>query len=197
MDTEEFKARIKMVTPLIAAFPNARGVTPETFTAYAAGTADLDPDLLRATIGKAVRTCKFLPVVSEVMDIAAGLVGEITGKRVKDPDEAWKEVLRQIQVAFVYKKPEFSAPEIEQAAQAFGWTALCNVPVDGMNTARAQFLRIYEGVCSRRRDRAASAKVLNMMPPAAKEKIALESTGAIVGRLLPAGEKKEDQQHGQ
>lgn len=91
------------------------------------------------------------------------VVDVANGTQERSLDEAWNEVQRQMEEAFVYKKPVFSTPEIEKAALAMGWIGICNTPTDQIGTARAQFLKLYASVLGRNKDKQINDRVIGIM----------------------------------
>lgn len=146
---------------MVYAFPNSK-ITGENIFIYAIALSELSESELKAAVLKCMRTCKFLPSIAEIMEQAQNMVEVATGTKAKSPDEAWNEVQRQMQEAFIYKKPVFSTPEIEAAAMAMGWTGLCETPADVIGVARAQFLKMYESVCKRKHEARIDNNVLQL-----------------------------------
>ncbi|WP_312560895.1 hypothetical protein [Anaerospora sp.] len=153
---------IDILTPLMCAYPAAK-ITEETISVYAIALSELTELELQAGVLKCMRTSKFFPSIAEVMEAAQNMIETVTNTKAKSPDEAWNEVQKQMHEAFVYKKPVFSTPEIEKAALSMGWIGLCETPTDQIGTARAQFLRLYESVCSRKRESRINDSVIAIM----------------------------------
>ena len=63
----------------------------------------------------------------------------------------------------VYKPWVFSCPEVEQAVKQFGKMELIGLEEDAINTARAQFMRIYNGVLRRRAEKQQNKQILQCM----------------------------------
>jgi hypothetical protein len=147
---------------LLCAYPAAR-ITPETIQVYAVALAELGEGPLQAAVLKCMRTCKFFPSIAEIMEAANEMVEVASGTKAKSPDEAWNEVMKQMNDAFIYRKPVFSTPEIEKAALSMGWIGLCETPTDQIGVARAQFLRLYESVCKRKKENRINDNVLHLV----------------------------------
>lgn len=159
MDVER---AIDILTPLMCAYPSAK-IEEANISVYAIALSELTEPELQAGVLKCMRTCKFFPSIAEIMDASQNMIETITGTKVKSPDEAWNEVQRQMHEAFIYKKPVFSTPEIEKAALSMGWIGLCETPTDQIGTARAQFLRLYDSVCNRKKEDRINDSVINIM----------------------------------
>jgi hypothetical protein len=156
------KQAIRILAPLIVAFPNSKA-GDETILVYAKVLCCLSEAALTASVMKCMRTCKFFPSIAEIMDQAENMVQVATGTKHKSPDEAWNEVLKQMNEAYVYKEPEFSTPEIKHAALAMGWTGLCETLTKDMGTARAQFLKLYDSTCKRKQAEKIDNEVLGLV----------------------------------
>jgi RNA polymerase-binding transcription factor DksA len=161
------------------AFPRS-GMNEENMSLYATVLSELSEHELKAGVLKCMRICKFFPSIAEIMEVSNEMVQVVTKTKVKSPDEAWNEVQKQMQEAFVYKKPKFSTQEIETAALAMGWIGLCETPTDQIGTARAQFLRMYESVCKRKKEDRINNNVIQIM--GGQNKTA-ELIGKVVGQI--------------
>lgn len=151
-----------MLQPLMLAFPNAK-INLGTIKVYIGALSCLSDAELTAAVMKCLRTCKFFPSIAEIMEQAENMVQVATGTKHKSNDEAWNEVLKQMNEAFIYKKPVFSTPEIESAALAMGWSGLCQTEIEDMGTIRAQFLRMYESTCKRKKEEKVDNQVLDIV----------------------------------
>ena len=157
---------MKSIATLFAAFGQAGDY--QRMAVYAKILGDYPSELLSKAVNKALLESKFLPSISEIAGSYEKLLEAVDdSNRIKSWDEAWAEIQKQMQDAFVYKKPVFSTPEIEQAAMAFGWIALCETLTSDMPTVRAQVRRFYEDACARSRERKNNAKVLGRAIPSA------------------------------
>ncbi len=161
--TDKEKPIALALTPLLHVCVNAKDVTDNKIRAYAIALSDLDLGALSAGVTRCLQTKTFFPSIPEIREAANSMTEYVTGTGMKSPDEAWKEVQRQMQEAFVYKKPVFSTPEIEQAATSMGWIGLCETPTDVIGVARAQFLKLYDSVCSRKREHKINDQVLQSL----------------------------------
>ena len=115
---------------------------------YASQLKSIPPQMLLQACNVIISTKDFLPSVAEIVQT----VKAINTDKDSEPlpwSEAWAEILKQMQDAFIYKKPVFSRPEIEQAAMRFGWQNLCEVKTDDLPIVHAQVRRIYEDICNK------------------------------------------------
>ena len=161
---KEHEAEIVMaLTPYLLAFPHSK-MTTEGLIVYAKALSGLSVAEINAAMLKLMRTCRFFPTVAEIFETAETLRNYAHGTGLPSPDEAWHEAMREAHDKFVYGKWELSTPEIEQAVDNFGKMALCELTPEGMNTARAQFMRIYSAICSRKKDKTVNENVLKSLP---------------------------------
>jgi hypothetical protein len=168
------KMTLRTISPLMCAYDNAK-ITEELAQTYAIALADIEQAALGKAVLKCLRTHDKFPRISQIRDEVDNITAAITGKRVKSPDEAWQEVVKQMREAFIYKKPVFSTPEIEQAALAMDWTALCLTETENVGTVRAQFLRLYESTCKRKKEERQNNDVIGLTGG--------NKTAALVGNL--------------
>lgn len=178
LSPEEKKA-LRILSPLFIAFPKAPD-DDDVMRVYAIALAGLGEAVLSAGVMRCLRTCKFFPSISEIMDASVIMVEAINGTNDRAADEAWKEVEVQMREAFIYKKPVFSRPEIETAALAMGWQSLCLTPNDQMGTARAQFLRLYESVCNRGKNKRINDNVISLMGGDAQAKQLIGNVASLL-----------------
>lgn len=172
----------QILQPLMLAYPSAK-ITPQSIAIYAIALSEITEAELTAGVLRCMRTCKFFPSIAEIMEAAQTVVEVAKGTREKSPDEAWNEVQRQMEEAFVYKKPVFSTTEIEKAALSMGWIGLCNTPTDQIGTARAQFLKLYASVLGRSKDTRINDRVIEIMGGARAIK---QLAGDVANKLIGA-----------
>ncbi|WP_110953061.1 isoprenoid biosynthesis enzyme family protein [Anaerosinus massiliensis] len=154
---------IQTLTPYLMAFPQSK-MNEGSLIVYSRALSSLSIAEIDAAMLKLMRTVKFFPSVAEIFDQVENVKNFASRCEIKSSDEAWREVLQEVHDAFIYRKPVFSSKEVEMAALNMGWTALCNLETDDMNTARAQFVRFYESVLNRTKDRKINIEVLNSLP---------------------------------
>ena len=164
MNMVEHQSRIvSALTPYLIAFPNNK-VTDTTLVIYAKALSELSIDEIDAAMLKLLRKNNFFPSVAEIFAQAENMRDYASANDIPTPGEAWQEAMREAHDKFVYGEWELSTPEIEQAVKSFGKMALCELTPEGMNTARAQFMRIYSGICERKRDRKTNEAVMKSLP---------------------------------
>lgn len=153
---------IKTLSPYLLAFPQSK-MTQEGLIVYARALQSLSVAQVDAAMAKLLRICKFFPTVAEIYEQAESVTEYVTDSRLPSPDEAWYEAMREAHDKFVYEKWELSTPEVEKAVDNFGKMALCELESDDMNTARAQFMRIYTAIIDRTKDRKRNEDVIQSL----------------------------------
>lgn len=157
MDDKTTKAKI--IASMFACY--GQGADGVRIATYVSVLGDLPTDILSKVCKKMILTTKFLPSVAEIVSASRSLMGTMDeSSRLKTWDEAWQEIQTQINEAFIYEKPKFSRPEIEQAVKRYGWADLCNTPSKDWNTAHAQLREIYKTICARSQEESINKFVL-------------------------------------
>lgn len=143
----ESEARANAIAMIGIAFNQFQ---PQQAALYARLLADIPPELLEKAVQSLLLTLKFPPTVSEIRSEARNIYRTAAGIPVPDAGEAWGKVLAAVSSVGYYRTPHFDDPYAEEAIKRFGWQELCQTPVDEINTARAQFMRIYKELAERR-----------------------------------------------
>ena len=171
---EKLMAITKMLSPYLALFPSCK-IDSVGLVMYAKALLPLSLPVIEAALTKLLQTSVFFPSVAEIFKAADEMeefvLAQTSGSRVPTAAEAWEEVQKLVKDCYVYKKWEFSCPQVEKAAKQFGIKELCVLESSAVNTARAQFMRIYESIVNqnladRQNQRALdtmSAKSLSML----------------------------------
>ena len=129
--------------------------------AYSMALKDLPDDMLMRACHKLLLEKKFLPSVSEIIQACRSLAGALNdGQRERTWAEAWKEIQEQVKKCGLYDKPVWSTPEIATAVKAYGYSDLCNLNRDELQTASAQCRRYYEDACRQKQETAVNDFVL-------------------------------------
>ena len=171
---EKLMAITKMLSPYLALFPSCK-IDSVGLVMYAKALLPLSLPVIEAALTKLLQPSVLFPSVAEIFKEADEMerfaLAKSSGSRVPTAAEAWEEVQRLVKDCYVYKKWEFSCPQVEKAAKQFGIKELCVLESNAVNTARAQFMRIYESIVNqnladRQNQRALdtmSAKSLSML----------------------------------
>ena len=171
---EKLMAITKMLSPYLALFPSCK-IDSVGLVMYAKALLPLSLPVIEAALTKLLQTSVFFPSVAEIFKEADEMerfaLAKSSGSRVPTAAEAWEEVQELVKDCYVYKKWGFSCTQVEKAAKQFGIKELCVLESNAVNTARAQFMRIYDSIVNqnladRQNQRALdtmSAKSLSML----------------------------------
>ena len=119
------------------------------------------------------QTFPSLPAIGEIRAAAA----DLTAPQLRDPGEAWREVIEQVRRVGTYGQPQFSTPEIAMAVETIGWRELC-LSEEGDGVIRAHFFKVYAQYARRAREDA-------VLPDAVKRQaITGAAQPAMIGDLL-------------
>jgi hypothetical protein len=169
-----------MLTAALLGFPHSKA-NAETIAFYVMALDDLSFVEVRAAISKLCKTAKFFPTVAEIYEAAESVKNTAQGSVELDAGQAWEEAIRLVKTCHMYKPWTYSTPEVEQAVKQFGKMELIELKEDAMNTARAQFMRIYNGILARKKEKEQNKAVLAKMGIKLEEQLAGGSRLKLVG----------------
>lgn len=155
----------KLLTPYLAVFPNCK-IDSMGLVLYSRALLPLSLAAIDAAMTKLLQTSVFFPSVAEIFKEADKMEAFATSNAnggIPTAAEAWEEVQRLVKDYYVYKKWEFSCPEVERAAKQFGINEMCLLESNAVNTARAQFMRIYDAVVNQDRESRQNQRALGAM----------------------------------
>ena len=164
--TQEQKHQMEIVatlTPYLMALPQSK-INEGSLVIYAKALSSLSIAEIDAAMMKLMKTSKWFPTIAEIFEASENIETFITGKSKPTADMAWAEAMKLAHDKWIYGKREYSCKEVELAVNYFGKMELCQIETDNINTARAQFMRIYESVLKRQRDIKTNGEVLNQLP---------------------------------
>lgn len=170
----------KMLTAALLGFPHSKA-NAETIAFYVMALDDLTFVEIRAAISKLCKTAKFFPTVAEIYEAAESVKETAKGAVTLDAGQAWEEAMRLVKTCHMYKPWTFSTPEVEQAVKQFGKMELIALEESAMNTARAQFRNIYNGIISRKKEQTQNKAVLARLGVEAGRELAEMSRLKLVG----------------
>jgi hypothetical protein len=176
---------IKTLTPYLSAYPACK-MKSSGLMVYARALQHIPLDELDAAMLKLMRTSKYFPTVAEILEAVRDQRKIISGNDVTGAGAAWKEAMDLVKNIGPYGHWTFSSSVVERTVKNFGKMELCNLKTDEMNTARAQFMRIYTSEEGRENGRREVKEALAALP--------LSQAAGIVNRLSAKmnmlGEKK-------
>ena len=166
------KEAAKLIAVAVAALPNIQGKSlAATADAWAAIMPDVSFDDGKAAMLLVLRE-KTIPTLPLPGEILAAL------KKLHDPDglptaaEAWGEVMELARKRGIYTPWAYSNALVQKAVACFGREELCALQTEQVPTARAQFLRIYDSMAQKEKDKKANEEIFKLMPTRPKAKVA-------------------------
>lgn len=185
-DQEHRLEIVKLLTPYLMAIPQSK-MNSGSLVVYAKALRNFSIAEIETAMLKLMRTWKnfYFPTIADILEQINSMRDMVTGNETPSVDEAWHEVLKEIHDAFIYRKPKFSTPEITRAALNMGWTTLCNLGTNEMNTARAQFRDIYNGIIKREKDKKVNNEVLKTLPDGRLQELVGKTTDRL--KLVQGG----------
>ena len=158
----KYEAVIKLLTLVSKAYPYAKA-DGATFALYAKALEPLSYDEINAGVTKCMRKCKFFPTVAEIFEAAESMKKTAAGNGKPEAGEAWQEAMDNVRRYSCYKPWKYSCDEVEQAVKQFGKMDLIMLESDAVNTARAQFMRIYNSELERKAEREENRRILKQL----------------------------------
>lgn len=154
---------IKILKPYFMAFPKS-GMDEGALLIYARALSELEPSEVNAAMLMLLKTSKFWPSVAEIFDAAKTIRERVEGSAIPSAADAWGEAISLVKKHGVYKPWEYSCPEVEEAIEKFGRYELCMIEENAVNTARAQFMRMYDQIVTRNQKQKQADEVLMRLP---------------------------------
>lgn len=164
MDNKSHQVQIiKTLTPYLAALPQSK-INEGSLIVYARALSPLSIAQIDAAMLKLMRTSKYFPTIAEIFEQVENIQQFANNTQIPTADAAWCEAMQLAHDKFIYSKWEYSCKEVELAVKRFGKNELCVLEPDGMNTARAQFMRIYESILKQQKDKKINGIILKSLP---------------------------------
>ena len=183
------KEIIKILCGFRQAFPNTKADS-DTMLIYSYALMDMEVGLIYAAMMKILHTSTFFPSVAEIRSTAEKLLNFNRKNTLPTAGEAWEEVQKQVRKVGPYSSQpwEFSCPAVEKAARQFGLMELCRLQENEVNTARAQFMRIYDRQQEKMKELREMKTVMQILPPERKIQFlsvvkAITGTPAVLSEL--------------
>ena len=154
---------IKMLTPYLTVYPACK-LEASGLMLYARALQDVPLDELDAAMVRLMRTSKFFPTVAEILEAVKTTRDVISGEDKGGAGAAWHEAMELVRHVGPYRPWTYSSPAVERAVKHFGKMELCELETDAVNTARAQFMRIYNEEAARAKERADVKAAINALP---------------------------------
>lgn len=174
----------KVLSPFLLAFPESK-LAGEGLSVYARVLDHLSPEVVEAAMHKCMRSAKFFPRPSDIVEAAGEITQEVSGESgTPDAGQAWAEAMKLVKERGPYQKWEYSCPEVEAAIKRFGRMELCMLEETAVNTARAQFRDIYNSEAKRAHAKKETQEVFNKL---GVQKVAQLVAHATKEMCKPAG----------
>ena len=154
---------IKLLTPYLTVYPACK-LEASGLMLYARALQDVPLDELDAAMVRLMRTSKFFPTVAEILEAVKTTREVIGGKDTGGAGAAWHEAMELVKNVGPYRTWTYSSPAVERAIKQFGKMELCELETAAVNTARAQFMRIYNAEADRERQREDVRATLKTLP---------------------------------
>jgi hypothetical protein len=171
----------KVLQVLIEAYPGAK-LADNTLLLYARVLSDIPDAMLEAACLQHIASAKWFPTVAELREMALSLSRQARGAAHPAPMEAWGLVQREIGRTGIYRPPRFDDPLVAEAVELFGWSRLCNQPLDTIGVAEAHFSELYRSLVEREAQQARLLpevrKALDDGKSRRKERAELKAVGA-------------------
>ena len=162
MEQEDVGKVMKLLVTCRKAFPSSRA-DAETLALYVKVLAPLSYAEIEAAVLRIMRTAHFFPTAAEIFEAAEKVEQAANKTGLPDAGEAWREAMANVYENHVYHPWIYSCPEVEKAVKRFGKKELCSPGEHEVNTARAQFMKIYNEIVTRGREERANHHVLTQM----------------------------------
>ena len=164
MTKQERADLMKMLTLLLKSYPSSKA-DMQTLALYVEALDDLAYPAVRAGIVKTMHTARFFPTVAEIREATDSMSKHVNHDGLPDAGEAWDECMRWLQRNSPYdaNRTPWKHPEVERAAKRFGIMALYELEAEQANTARAQFMKIYNQIVTQKQDAAVNDKVMQKL----------------------------------
>lgn len=154
---------IKVLKPYFMAFPKS-GMDEGALLIYARALSSLSIEEINAAMLKLLRNSKFWPSVAEIFEAAKSVREYARQDALPTAAEAWAEAIDLVRKYGIYKEWEYSCPEVEHVIECFGRYELCMIEENAVNTARAQFMRMYNEIVNRAKDERENEAILEILP---------------------------------
>lgn len=155
----------KIITAFSEAFPNFQ-LKESTLEFYCKALYDIESLRLQAALAKLARKCKFFPSIAEIVEESENIGKVCNGMHQLTAAEAWEEAMANAKaIGPCSSEPwKYSSKAVEQAVMQFGGReCFYNLETDHVNTARAQFRDIYNGIIARAADRKRTESAIKML----------------------------------
>ena len=161
----------KVIATYLTAYPQSK-IEPTGLVLYAKALNDYSLPEIEAAMTKLLAVSKFFPSVSEIIEQIHNVRGIASDAPELAAAEAWGEVMDYVKHKGIYQSWPYSRSEVKEAVRQFGGREeLCLLEMDTVGVARAQFMRIYDSIVQREKDRDASKWAISQLSTAKKAEL--------------------------
>lgn len=173
-DTERRERFKKIMVVLTSAFPNY-AMQAATMEVYYKSLSDIELEELEAAVYDCITKCEFFPTVRAIRDSHAHIQVQIRGELTAE--EAWVFTCEQMREHGFYNAPNIQSDLIWQTIHALGgWRAMCQAT--NLEADRAHFMRIYDNLLKRQKEKITIAPVVKKLIEQHKAKLLGEKSNA-------------------
>lgn len=154
----------QLLNAYLKLFPESKA-DAETLALYIPVLDELTFEQVKAAMIRLMHTARFFPKPAEIFAAAESVSKHVNHDGLPDAGEAWDECMRWLQRNSPYdaNRTPWKHPEVERAAKRFGIMALYELEAEQANTARAQFMKIYNQIVTQKQDAAVNDKVMQKL----------------------------------
>lgn len=154
----------QLLNAYLKLFPESKA-DAETLALYIPVLDELTFEQVKAAMIRLMHTARFFPKPAEIFAAAESVSKHVNHDGLPDAGEAWDECMRWLQRNSPYdaNRTPWKHPEVERAAKRFGVMALYELEAEQANTARAQFMKIYNQIVTQKQDAAVNDKVMQKL----------------------------------
>ena len=186
--TQEDRIRtVQLMSLCHQLYPESKA-DPETVALYVPILEDLNYEVIKLAMFQLLRTSRFFPKPVEIIEAAETIQAALMKRTLPTSGEAWEEAIDCIKHNGSQKPYPFSCPEVKMAVKRFGYTALLELKTDDVNTARAQFMRIYQQCIETEKIK---KNMANLIKRFGDDKIKKLMSDLAKNKQLPQGKDKE------
>jgi hypothetical protein len=154
---------VKILEPYLMALPQSK-INTGSLIVYAKALMPLSLAEIDAAMLKLMQNMKWFPTIAEIFEEAKDIRKFIGKQEIPEADDAWHEAMKLAHDKWLYGKWEYSCAEVKKAIENFGKRELCTIEAKDLNTARAQFTKMYNNIIQRSKNNAANKEVVKSLP---------------------------------
>ena len=159
--TDDELSKTRILTTYSKGFPTIQ-LTTDNVAFYVMSLSMVTAAELSLAMQNIILSKKEFPSVSEIIETVENIRRAILDTYILEADEAWSEVIKEINRAYPYKDPIFSTREIAQTVRCIGYLNLCT---SDFGSFYWQFKDVYNSILKRKKEGKYTKFVLNKLSP--------------------------------